>query len=229
MPESPPHKLHISIIPDGNRRWAELHGLLPWKGHEQAVENIREVTEWCARRADVGTLTLWCMARANFLRAKPEVSALKALLWDYLRQEEPTFHDHNIRFLHAGRRENLNQQTLRLIDKISRDTRNNAALTLQLLIDYDGEDDIERAIERRNADPNGKGKPLRDYVDNAFLPDIDIVIRTGFAQRTSKFCMLQAGNAELFFPRLYFPDFHRRHIQHIVDHKFPERQRRFGK
>ena len=43
-------KLHVAIIPDGNRRWAKAKTWLPWKGHEAAGETLD------ARLATLGRL-----------------------------------------------------------------------------------------------------------------------------------------------------------------------------
>ena len=38
---------HISIIMDGNGRWAQAHGEERSRGHIEGVERVRDITEAC--------------------------------------------------------------------------------------------------------------------------------------------------------------------------------------
>ena len=38
---------HIAIIMDGNRRWAELHGVPRVEGHEQGYKAIHDIVDAC--------------------------------------------------------------------------------------------------------------------------------------------------------------------------------------
>ena len=40
--------VHVSIIMDGNGRWAKKRGLQRIKGHSVGVESVRVITETCA-------------------------------------------------------------------------------------------------------------------------------------------------------------------------------------
>jgi undecaprenyl pyrophosphate synthase len=49
---------HISLILDGNRRWARSRGLMPWQGHKAGYEAVKKLAK-AARGLGVHTFTIW--------------------------------------------------------------------------------------------------------------------------------------------------------------------------
>ena len=66
---------HISIILDGNRRYAKKLGLQPWKGHEFGVKKLEELMKWC-QEIGIKELTLYSFSNENFKRSKNEINFL---------------------------------------------------------------------------------------------------------------------------------------------------------
>jgi len=99
--------IHLAIIPDGNRRWAKAQSLNPCKGHEQAIENFRSLTQWCRNDPCVAVLTVWCFSTENWKRDEKEIEMLMTMLEDYLKKEGEGFIEKKTRFLHSGRRDRL--------------------------------------------------------------------------------------------------------------------------
>ena len=83
---SPPNRLHVAIIMDGNGRWAVERGLPRSAGHRAGVEVVRRVVE-AAPGLEIGTLTLYAFAAANWSRPVDEVGELLRLLEAYLRSQ----------------------------------------------------------------------------------------------------------------------------------------------
>jgi len=78
-----PH--HVAIIPDGNRRWAELREAPAYMGHRCGADGLLEIVKG-AKQLGIGTLTFYAFSTENWLRASEEVDALMLLLESYLAE-----------------------------------------------------------------------------------------------------------------------------------------------
>jgi undecaprenyl diphosphate synthase len=225
MGESP--RLHLAIIPDGNRRWAKKRSLFPWKGHEVAVENFRTLTDWCRDDPRVGILTVWCFSTENWKRSPEEIHKLMQLLETYLARERKTFKEKNTRLVHSGRSDRIPPSLATLLHDTAEETRTYDGFTLHLAIDYGGKDEMLRGLKKLNAKKEITEEAVRDTLDHPELPDIDLIIRTSGEQRTSNFFLWQSTYAEWMFIDKFFPDFDTADLESAVD-IFTKRGRRFG-
>ncbi|PIP65306.1 di-trans,poly-cis-decaprenylcistransferase [Candidatus Peregrinibacteria bacterium CG10_big_fil_rev_8_21_14_0_10_49_16] len=221
-------KLHLAIIPDGNRRWARAKGLHPWEGHARAVENFRTISDWCRAHEQITTLTIWCFSTENWKRDKKEISKLMSLLENYVKKNRNDMNKQQTRFLHSGRKDRIPASLAKSFTEIEKETKHNVKFNLHLALDYGGKDEILRAIERmKNNETLAQNDILRPYLDQPDLPDIDIIIRTSGEHRTSNFFLWQSTYAEWFFLEKHFPDFEITDIEQVLD-EYVQRQRRFG-
>lgn len=218
--------LHIAIIPDGNRRWAKTRTLFPWKGHERAIENFRTLSDWCRTHERIGTLTVWCFSTENWKRDADEVAHLMQLLEDYLRRDHREFHAKRTRVAHSGRRDRLPASLVEILIQLEQETQEYHEFTLHLCIDYGGQDEIVRAVQKAGQQADSI-EHIRQYLDHPELPDIDLIIRTSGEQRTSNFCLWQSTYAEWTFSPKLFPDFGPSDVATALS-DFDRRQRRFG-
>lgn len=69
--------VHVSIIMDGNGRWAREQGHERIFGHKKGVETVRVVAE-AAAEAGVKYLSLYAFSEENWGRPKEEVDFLHA-------------------------------------------------------------------------------------------------------------------------------------------------------
>lgn len=219
-------RLHIAIIPDGNRRWAKKRMLDPWDGHKTAIENFRTLTDWCRKDPRVSALTVWCFSTENWKRDPKEVAMLMKLLEEYLAKERKGFLDEKTRFVHSGRKDRIPPSLAKLIDEVEQETNEQTEFTLNLAVDYGGKDEIVRAISGRQSAINDEAS-LRALLDHPELPDIDLVIRTSGEMRTSNFFLWQTTYAEWEFVDKFFPDFTADDLEDCVN-RFAARTRRFG-
>jgi undecaprenyl diphosphate synthase len=220
-------KLHIAIIPDGNRRWAKERTLFPWKGHERAVENFRSLLEYAKHDDRVGVITFWCFSTENWKRDEGEVTKLFELLENYLLKERAKFIEERVRFVHSGRRDRLPSNIVSLMTEMEKDVTEEPVKTLHLAIDYGGKDEILRALEKIPEGMPVTDDVLRSKLDHPELPDMDLIIRTSGEMRTSNFALWQSTYAEWMFEDIYFPDFSPEHFKKCID-SFVTRTRRFG-
>ncbi len=232
MVNATPHpRLHVAIIPDGNRRWARNRGLPEWKGHEKAAGNVRHIIEWSRKDPRVGVLTLWFFSTENWKRDKAFSRKLMSLLEKYLREEWEKFVEHGIRFVTSGRKDRLPHSLASLIEEVTERTGEGKELVLHIALDYGGKDEIVRAVRQlaasdRNPDAFTE-ESIRAHVDRPELPDIDLIIRTSGETRTSNFFLWQSAYAEWVFHPSFFPDFGPAELEESI-RELQSRKRRFG-
>ena len=66
------------------------------------------------------------------------------------------------------------------------------------------------------------------YLATAFMPDPELMIRTGGELRLSNYLLWQCAYSELYFCDTYWPDFKEEDFQKAIA-DYQQRQRRFGK
>lgn len=234
-----PPPLHLAIIPDGNRRWARAQGLHPWDGHAKAVENFRDIADWCREHPRISVLTLWCFSTENWKRDPQEVQKLMDLIEGYIRRERTKIKEQRTRFLHSGRTDRIPPSLAKAFKDIAEETKDNTHFTFHLALDYGGKDEVVRAVQRAFGAQGTKGTEgtdgtevwsedtLRRYLDHPELPDIDLIVRTSGEFRTSNFFLWQSAYAEWFFLEKHFPALTVKDLEDVL-RQFDERQRRFG-
>ncbi len=224
---------HIAIIMDGNGRWAKAKGLPRSAGHQQGVETVKRITEE-ATRLGVKYLTLYTFSTENWNRPSDEVATLMALILDSL--EEEIFMKNNVRFRVIGDRERLPQAVKERLELGEANTKNNTKMTMVVALSYSSRWEITRAVRRISADAAaGKLKQediseetVEKYLETSFMPDPELLIRTGGELRLSNYLLWQCAYAELYFCDTYWPDFNEADFQQAIA-QYQHRQRRFGK
>jgi len=222
---------HVTIVMDGNGRWAKERGLPRLAGHNAGGKNIRPVVKIFA---DYGVryLTIYMFSTENWNRPRIEVAGLLSLLAKKIDQETQAFHQENIRLVHLGRLDRLSQKLREKMQAAVELTKNNTGLTLCLAFDYGGRDEIVQAA-RRIASAGIPGDNIDESVFARYLylpdiPDPDLVIRTGGESRLSNFLLWQAAYSELYFTPVLWPDFGHKDVEEALS-EYKRRQRRFGK
>ena len=227
---------HIAIIMDGNGRWAKAKGLPRAAGHIQGVETVRAITEECVKLG-VKYLTLYTFSNENWNRPAEEVRALMELLLKNL--EDEIFMKNNVRFRVIGDRYRLPQDVQQKISEMEQRTSKNDSMTLVLALSYSARWEIADACRQIYVDmqaPCNSGKSEWDidehfvsrYMQTAFMPDPDLLIRTGGELRISNFLLWQIAYSELYFCDTFWPDFNTEELQRAIA-DYQNRERRYGK
>jgi undecaprenyl diphosphate synthase len=221
-------RLHIGIIPDGNRRWASRQLLRPWQGHEAGATAFRALVRWCRDNPAISVLTIWGFSTENWTRSREETEQLMAIYERYLTEERAEFHTNQTRFVHSGRTDRLPPALVELIKQTSEETKEYSEFVLHVALDYGGRDEIVRAAQKLTDPAQATEESFRQQLDHPELPDVDLVIRTSGEQRTSGFFIWQAAYAELMFIDKFFPDVTPADLDAALA-DFAQRQRRFGR
>lgn len=224
---------HVVYIPDGNRRWARARGLSPVEGHRAGFENtlklMRVTREW-----GIHTITGWGLSTENWLeRPKNEVDFLIRGMTLYLDKYLDEAYREGVKIIHLGRKDRLPKMLLTKLAEVEEKTRNNEKHIYNIALDYNGPDEIMRAVKRIISDgikADQVDRKLMDgYMDTAGqpYPYPDLIIRTSGEQRTSGILQWQSDYAELYWELDHFPDFTPDKLRTaILD--YSRRRRRFG-
>ncbi len=230
--EVTPVPRHVGIIMDGNGRWATRRGLPRTRGHRQGVQAAKRVTLE-AINLGIEHLTLYAFSSENWRRSRREVSFLMALLGRHLRREYDFYRDNNVRVVHVGDIAGLPAEVQREIGRVTMETADNSAITVNLAVNYGGRDEIVRAVNRWiDAGNAGSGRhmdeaDLQAHLDLGDAPDPDLIIRTGGEQRLSNFLLWECAYAELYFSRRLWPDWTGEDLRWAIG-DFQARKRNFG-
>ena len=226
---------HLSIIMDGNGRWAKQKGLLRAMGHENGTKSVKATIEACAKLG-IEFLTLYAFSSENWNRPKLEVETLMKLLVNSLKKELKTLEDNNIKLNAIGNLEKLPKSAQKELLDVIEATKGNTRMTLTLALSYGSREEIINAV--RNISHKVKNNIISiDTIDDSIinehlytrnLPDVDLLIRTSGEHRISNFLLWQIAYAELYFTDVLWPDFKEHHLYEAII-SFQKRERRFGK
>lgn len=224
---------HVAIIMDGNGRWAKQRGRERSYGHQAGAETVHIIAEEAAKLG-IKYLTLYTFSTENWGRPAEEVTALMGLLFDSI--EEETFMRNNIRFRVIGDTEKLPDYVRERLDACIEHTAGNNGMNLVLALSYSSRWEIAEAARKlAMAVQKGDVKPeqidselFSHYLATDFMPDPDLLIRTGGELRLSNYLLWQCAYSELYFCDTYWPDFREEEFfKAICDYQ--KRERRFGK
>lgn len=220
---------HVTIIMDGNGRWAKQRGKERLYGHIEGAESVRACCE-LAVEMGIEYLSLFAFSSENWDRPKDEVSGLMSLMAKSILEERSTFEANNIRFLVLGEREHLPKELREDIDKAMEETSSNTGLTLIVFLSYSGKWDIEQAALSYAQDFKERGEtlPFEEYLCTNGIPDPDLLIRTSGEQRISNFLLWQCAYTEFYFTETLWPDFRKPELKLAIE-TYGNRERRFGK
>lgn len=232
---------HIAIIMDGNGRWAAEKNKPRSFGHQAGVDAVRRITSECVRLG-VKYLTLYTFSTENWNRPADEVSALMGLVLSSL--EDEIFMKNNVRFRVVGDIKRLPQQVQDKLDETMEHTINNNAMTMVVALSYSSRWEITKAVRDIVNEATDKcvtgqidksvvekmitEETISKHLETSFMPDPDLLIRTGGELRISNYMLWQIAYSELYFCDTYWPDFGENDLQEAIL-SYQSRQRRFGK
>lgn len=224
---------HIAIIMDGNGRWAAERGKPRSYGHQAGVDAVRRITSECTRLG-VKFLTLYTFSTENWNRPATEVAALMGLVLSSL--EDEIFMKNNVRFQVIGDIKRLPIEVQEKLQGTMDHTANNSAMTMVVALSYSSRWEITKAMHEI-ADEVKAGTLLAEditedtiskHMVTNFMPDPELLIRTGGEQRISNYLLWQIAYSELYFCDTYWPDFSEDDLHKAIA-DYQHRQRRFGK
>ena len=227
---------HVSIIMDGNGRWARSRGLDRTAGHAEGAESVRAVLAQAAA-AGVKYLSLYAFSEENWNRSPQEVDALMTLMMDCMVREIDELDRSGVRFMVLGNTERLSENLRRVIDDCMKRTASNTGITMILMFSYSGKWDILQAARKialgaaREGEQFAQNLSMDDFggaLVTALIPDPDLIIRTSGETRLSNYFLWQAAYSEFYFTPVLWPDFKGPQFMEALE-SYSKRDRRYGK
>ena len=230
---------HIGVILDGNRRWASAREMIPWQGHREGAEKVRDFLKWCL---DLGikTITIYAFSTENFNRVDREVEELMKIYEENLTEllNSEVIHENRVSVRAIGRINLLPEKIRKLIGEVEEATKDYDKFYLNIALAYGGRAEIvdaakEIAVKVKEGvlSPDEINEDLiGDHLYTSYLPhpDPDLIIRTSGVARLSNFLIWQSAYSELFLIDVYWPDFREIDLERAI-RSFQNRHRRYGK
>jgi undecaprenyl diphosphate synthase len=150
--------------------------------------------------------------------------------------EMDLFTDNSIRFRMVGDMDRLPQSVQDKIHYMEDLTKDGKRMTVIMAMSYSSKQELTRAT-RLIAEEVKEGKlkaediteqTINDHLFTNFMPDPELLIRTGGELRISNYLLWQCAYSEFYFCDTYWPDFDEEALHKAIAN-YQSRQRRFGK
>ena len=225
---------HIGIIVDGNGRWAKEKGKSRSEGHKAGAETLEKIILYINKESIANYLSLYVFSTENFSRSKEEVNYLMELFMKWFKKCKEKYKDANIKVLFSSQKEFLKPEIVKAIDELEEATKDNTGLVVNFCLSYGGRQEIVDATKKIATAVLENKLNINDINEELFkkylyndLPDVDFLIRTSGENRVSNFMLWQISYAEMYFPKVYFPDFTPKCLEEAIE-EYEKRDRRFG-
>lgn len=225
---------HISVIMDGNGRWATRQGKERGEGHIAGISSLRETITACVRLG-IDVLSAYAFSTENWKRPQHEVDLLMHLFATTLLKELPLFHQENVRLVFLGDIEALPEKTRDVFEEGLAETAGNTGMVLALAVNYGARAELARAARTLAARVASGDINIEDIDEGAVaaslytadLPDPELLIRTSGELRLSNYLLWQLAYSEFYVTDTLWPDFDRWELLRGIK-AFQGRDRRFG-
>ncbi len=190
--------IHIGIIPDGNRRWAQLHGMKKQDGYAYGLAPGLELLR-AAREAGIAELTYYGFTVDNCKRPKEQVRAFQQACVEAV--EMLTKEGAELLVLGDSSSQCFPKE---LLPYTTRQTVCGGGIKLNFLVNYGWEWDLSRI--------RTEGAPFSQDVSR-----IDMVIRWGGMRRLSGFLPIQSVYADFYVENKLWPDFSKEDFRRALE------------
>lgn len=225
---------HIGIIVDGNGRWAKEKGKSRSEGHKAGAEALEKIILYINKESIANYLSLYVFSTENFSRSPEEVNYLMELFMKWFKKCKEKYKNANIKVLFSSQKEFLKPEIVKAIDELEETTKDNTGLVVNFCLSYGGRQEIVDATKKIATAVLENKLNIDDINEELFkkylyndLPDVDFLIRTSGENRVSNFMLWQISYAEMYFPKVYFPDFTPKCLEEAIE-EYEKRDRRFG-
>jgi len=218
---------HVAIIMDGNGRWGVKHKQSRNAGHRAGLNTVDLVINYCINHK-IEFLTLYTFSSENWKRPKNEITFLFKLLENFLKKKINKIIEKDIKLKFIGELNKLPtklQQSIKLSEKKTFDKK---TLQVNIALNYGSKIELINTIKKiKQKKITINEKNIDKNLYTKYLPDPDILIRTGNTQRLSNFLLWQLSYTEIFFEKKLWPDFKGKDFNKIIN-KFKNVKRNFG-
>ena len=223
---------HLALIMDGNRRWARLQGFKALYGHKEGVKSVKRAVEFCIDKG-ICYLSLYTLSLENLKNRSPEEqSYIFELMINGAKEYIKIFLDNDVKGCIIGDRSLFPDRVKKTIAEVERKTINGKTLQVNFLFCYGARQEIVEGIKTL-IEKIKRREVLEDQIDEHLfsrclwtrnIPDPELIIRTGGAQRLSNFLLFQASYSELRFLDCFWPELTYEHLEQGLQSFFKAKQ-----
>ena len=219
---------HVAIIMDGNGRWGLKKNKSRNYGHFKGIKSVETAIKTTIRNK-IPYLTLYTFSTENWQRPKNEINFLFDLIRKSLKKNLKKIIKREIKINIIGVKKRLPKDISKIINYIEKKTQKNNKLTLNLALNYGSQEEIVSACRKitKSKIKEISIKNFEKHLYTHYMPNPDILIRTGGTKRLSNFLLWQLAYTEIFFIDKLWPDFNENDFNNIV-RKFINTKRNFG-
>lgn len=220
---------HIGFIIDGNGRWAKKRGLPRSMGHAVGIKTLDLILKECFYTYNIPYVSIFAFSTENWNRPKAEIDFLEQAFIKYLKTKEFIKRFPDVKLNIMGDYTKFCDELVDITNQTLEKTQHNTKYTLNLCVNYSGQEEILRAVSNIIIDNKSSitKQEFESYLYTKGQPPLDFVVRTSGEQRISNFMLWQMSYAELYFPKVCWPSFKRKQLS-IALKEYQNRDRRFG-
>lgn len=224
---------HLALILDGNGRWAKEKGLPRTFGHKKGADTFEEIIK-SASELGVSYLSAYVFSTENWSRPIDEVNFIMNEIIRLCKNYKKLIKN-NVKLQIIGSRENVSKNVLEAIDEAVLKTSSCTGMILLMAFNYGAKSEIVQAVKKiatlvknNNLDiENIDEKVIDENLYTKDIPPVDLLIRTSGEIRVSNFLLWQLAYAEMYFTKIYWPDFHTKQLYEAI-YEYQNRNRRYG-
>ena len=218
---------HVAIIMDGNGRWGVKHKQSRNAGHRAGLNTVDLIINYCINHK-IKFLTLYTFSSENWKRPKNEITFLFKLLENFLQKKINKIIENDIKLNFIGEINKLPPKLQKIIKLSEKKTFNKKTLQVNIALNYGSKIELINTIKKiKQKKITINEKNIDNNLYTKYLPNPDILIRTGNTHRLSNFLLWQLSYTEIFFEKKLWPDFTGKDFDKIMN-KFKNIKRNFG-
>jgi undecaprenyl diphosphate synthase len=217
---------HVAFIMDGNGRWGIKKNQSRNFGHLHGVQTVQKIVRESIN-LKIPVITFYVFSTENWKRPKSEINYLFRLINLYFLKELKNIIKNNIRINIVGKKTNLPKIIINRLNEVTKKTKNNKKIIVNLAINYGSKSEIIYACKKvlkKKEIVSEKNIQKYLYINS---PNPDILIRTGGKKRLSNFLLWQIAYTELYFLDKLWPDFNKKDLIKIINN-YKKIKRNYG-
>ncbi|MHB1001624.1 MAG: undecaprenyl diphosphate synthase family protein [Armatimonadota bacterium] len=197
---------HIAVIPDGNRRWAQMRGMGKEEGYAYGIQPSVELCEICMELG-IGEVTLYGFTQDNTKRPVEQRIAFQQACIEGVRRLD----GRDIALLVVGDTGSP-MFPPELIPFTTRHDFGKSRLKINFLVNYDWHWDLSEALDVGKDYPSRSRKTFIESIGSNDVSRIDLVIRWGGRRRLSGLLPVQSVYSDFYVLDELWPDFQREQL-----------------
>ena len=218
---------HVAIIMDGNGRWGLKKNKTRNHGHLQGIKTVEKIIH-ASLKKNLKFLTLYTFSTENWKRPKTEIKFLFRILESYVDKELKNLIKRQIKIKIIGNLKKIPKNLIKKLRKTEELTKKNTLLQINVALNYGSREEILKAFQSINKKKlKMSQETISQNLYTKYIPDPDILIRTGNTNRLSNFLLWQSQYSEIFFEKKLWPDFNQNDFYKILE-KYNKIKRNFG-